>query len=224
MYADRFTGQSRFHPGGLAAAVGINAAVVAALMVAAPRIGIVDPPEGPITIYSVPIDPPPPEARPRPHQRATPRTETPDAPPPTVPTQSADDHPVVYDPLPFPGTGDLGGVPGGTGTAAADPPAPPAPAPVIVGPSVDPRYADALQPAYPPAEQRLQREGRVTVRVLVGPDGRVRRVERVSATSDAFFDATETQALRRWRFKPGTRDGVAQEAWRTMTVTFRIED
>ncbi len=62
------------------------------------------------------------------------------------------------------------------------------------------------------------------MRVLVGADGRVRQVERVSATSDAFFMATESQALRRWRFKPGTRDGVAQEAWRVMTVTFRLED
>ena len=95
---------------------------------------------------------------------------------------------------------------------------------MIVGPSVDPRYADAFQPDYPASEQRMGNDGKVTVRVLIGTDGRVKQIERVSATSDAFFRATETQALRRWRFRPGTRDGVPQEAWRTMTVTFVLND
>lgn len=226
MHADRFTGPSRFDaggfsPGGLAAALGINAAVVAALMVAAPHIGIVDPPEGPIAIYAVPPDQPPPLPKPDLPRHAA-RVATPDAPIRLVDSKAPIDAPTVFDPLPFPGIGDPGGTAAGTGTApAADPPAPP---PVIVGPSVDPRYADDLQPSYPASEQRLGRDGRVTVRVLVGTDGRVRQVERVSATSDAFFAATEAQALRRWRFRPGTRDGAPQEAWRTMTVTFRLED
>jgi protein TonB len=66
--------------------------------------------------------------------------------------------------------------------------------------------------------------GKVTVRVLIGTDGRVKQVEPVTATSDAFFRATRDQALRRWRFRPGTRDGVPQEAWRTMSVTFVMAD
>ncbi|SFP55852.1 energy transducer TonB [Sphingomonas rubra] len=223
MYADRFTGRSRFHPAGLVAAIGINAAVVAALMLAAPHMGIGDPPEGSIEIYQVPPDRPPPEPQPLPKkaQSTAPAAERIETVTPLVDTLPSTDRPVGLDPLPFP-TLDLGGgSAAGTGTAPADPPAP---APVIVGPSVDPRYAGDLQPSYPPSEQRLGRDGRVTVRVLVGSDGRVRQVERVSATSDAFFAVTQAQALRRWRFRPGTRDGVAQEAWRTITVTFTLED
>lgn len=224
MYADRYTGRSgRFSPAGLVAAVGINAGVVVALMVAAPYAGIVESTPT-IDIYEVPIDPPPPEPQPlpretRPSARPVERIETVK---PIVEPPIDLGRPVALDPRPFPTT-DLGGSVDGTGMGgtAVDPPAP---APVIVGPSVDSRYAGDLQPSYPPAEQRLGRDGRVTVRVLVGADGRVRQVERVSATSDAFFMATEAQALRRWRFKPGTRDGVAQEAWRVMTVTFRLED
>lgn len=227
MYADRYAGSdrfssSRFNPAGLAAAIGINAAVIGALLFAAPYVGIA-PPGGSIDIYEVPIDPVPPEPTPQPPQprssaRPIERIET---VPPIVESVIDLGRPIAADPLPFPPSGDLAG--GGTeaGTTSADPPAP---APVIVGPSIDPRYAADLQPAYPPSEQRLSREGRVTVRVLVGPDGRVRQVERVSATSDAFFAATEAQAMRRWRFRPGTRDGSAQEAWRTMTVTFRLEE
>ena len=223
MYADRYTGQSgRFSPAGLVAAIGINAGVVAALMVAAPYVGITEP-ERTLETYPVPIEPPPePMPLPKKAQPSVRPVERIEAVKPIVDSPPTIDRPVAFDPLPF-DTGDLGGSIGGTGSGGTTVD-PPAAAPVIVGPSVDPRYAGDLQPSYPSAEQRLGRDGRVTVRVLVGTDGRVRQVERVSATSDAFFAATQAQALRRWRFRPGTRDGVAQEAWRTMTVTFRLED
>lgn len=223
MYSDRYTGSGRFNPAGLAAAIGINAMVIGALLFAAPYVGIA-PPGGSIDIYDVPIDPVPPEPTPQPPQpRASARPiERIETVPPIVESAIDLGRPLTVDPLPFPpGDALIGGTGAGTGITPADPPTP---APVIVGPSVDPRYAADLQPAYPPSEQRLSREGRVTVRVLVGSDGRVRQVERVSATSDAFFAATEAQALRRWRFRPGTRDGTTQEAWRTMTVTFRLEE
>ncbi len=59
--------------------------------------------------------------------------------------------------------------------------------------------------------------------MLIGTDGRVKRAERVSAASDAFWAATERRALDKWRFRPATRDGVPVEAWRTMTVRFELE-
>jgi protein TonB len=101
---------------------------------------------------------------------------------------------------------------------------PPKPVPALVGAKRDPRYADAFQPNYPASELRAQRDGRVAVRVLVGPDGRVKAVEQVSATSAAFFEATKQQALAKWRFKPATRGGVAEESWMTLSVTFQIKD
>lgn len=58
--------------------------------------------------------------------------------------------------------------------------------------------------------------------MLIGTDGRVKQVERVSAASEAFWQATERQALSRWRFRPALRDGVAVESWRTMTVRFEM--
>ena len=99
---------------------------------------------------------------------------------------------------------------------------PPPHVPVLTEPRVDPRFAEALQPPYPPTMQRMGREGRVSVRVLVGADGRVKAVTLISSSDDAFFAATERQALRYWRFKPATRDGVAIESWRTMAVRFEM--
>ncbi len=80
-----------------------------------------------------------------------------------------------------------------------------------------------LQPAYPPAEERAAVEGSVTVIVTIGTDGRVKDVEKVRAASDAFYRATEQQALRHWRFKPAMVDGKPVESRKTMTVHFRLD-
>lgn len=79
-----------------------------------------------------------------------------------------------------------------------------------------------LQPPYPASEQRAENEGSVTVRILIGTDGRVKSVEKVRGASDAFFRATEQQALRHWRFKPATVDGRPVESRKVMTVHFRL--
>lgn len=92
--------------------------------------------------------------------------------------------------------------------------------PVLRGPTLDSRYIDNFQPTYPSDMRLGEREGRVVVRVLIGTDGRVKDVQQVSAASPSFFDTTRKQALAKWRFKPGTKDGVAIEAWHTMAVSF----
>jgi len=158
--------------------------------------------------------PPPPEAQPE-----TPRTQDP---------VIARVDPIVTPPLPQPDFVNTAEKP------VIVPPLPPlpqpeanpptaTPEPVTVDASFDRRFADALQPPYPPAMQRIGTEGRAVVRVLIGVDGRVKAVEPVEATDAAFHEATERQALRRWRFKPATRDGQPVESWKTMAVRFVIE-
>jgi protein TonB len=221
MYADRHAQPTRFNPGGLTAAIAINAALVAALMFAGPTI-LPGGSEHVLETRNIPLDPPPPETLPQPKPHAlTPNrpTETIVAPMPLVPTPSSSDL-VTTPTLDLPPAGPtIGSDPG---PVAVEPPAPPLPP--LVGPQIDPRYADAFQPVYPAADRRANRDGRVTVRVLVGTDGRVKQIERLSATSDAFWQATMERATRAWRFTPATRGSVPVEAWRTMTLTFRMED
>lgn len=81
-----------------------------------------------------------------------------------------------------------------------------------------------LQPPYPPSEEKMEREGRVAIRVTIGADGRVKAAEKVSATSDAFYRATERHALRAWRFSPATVDGMPVESSKVLTVHFRLND
>lgn len=219
MVTDRYEGAHGVQPASLVAALGLSAAMVGGLVLSNPAV------QKQITkvlvASNIPIVRPTPEPTPETptvvalKPQPLPRPKPVDATDPVV----ADDHPFVA--IAGPGTLE------GSGIAKPEilPPLPlPTPVPVLTGPSVDPRYARDLQPLYPASEQRAGREGLVTVRILVGPDGRVRQVERIAAASDAFFAATERQALARWRFRPATRDGVAVEGWRTMTVRFKISD
>ncbi len=101
---------------------------------------------------------------------------------------------------------------------------PPIHDPVVSPARINPRYANALQPIYPPGMIRAEREGFATVRVLIGTDGRVKRVEPVNASDPEFLDATRKQAVSKWRFLPATRDGEAIESWREMTVRFQLPE
>jgi protein TonB len=110
-----------------------------------------------------------------------------------------------------------------TTTGATDPITPTSLPPVFVSATMDPAAAGRFQPEYPASLARAEIEGVVTVRVLIGADGRVKQVDLVSATDPAFFEATRKQALRYWRFRPATSDGTPAESWRTMTVRFRLQ-
>jgi len=210
-----FFEQKSASPTRFALVVAAHAAVLAAVMFAAgPQFTRHRDP--PIAIESIPLpQPPPPDPEPaqrdpRPVQLTIatppPLVETPQLPP--VRVQLSDNRPIV--PI----------VP----VIADPPPRPDPPAQVRRGAEVDPRFASALQPQYPLAEQRAGRGGTVIIRVTIGADGRVRAAERVSATSDAFWAAAERQALTRWRFRPATVDGRPVESSKLMTIHFRIED
>lgn len=110
---------------------------------------------------------------------------------------------------------------GGAGeTTIIDPPKDP----VLTEALPDPKAMRDFQPNYPPSMQRAQEEGKVTVRVRIGADGRVLAVEKLFATNDDFWAVTERQALRKWRFRPATRDGVAVEGLKIMTVHFKLDE
>jgi periplasmic protein TonB len=105
----------------------------------------------------------------------------------------------------------------------ADPLPTPVPPPVRVEARLDPRFADRLQPPYPASEERMGNEGTVVVRVTIGTDGRVTAVQKVRATSDAFFRATQQHALSQWRFRPATEDGKPVETTQQLTVKFELK-
>jgi protein TonB len=106
------------------------------------------------------------------------------------------------------------------------PPLPPLPPPAMhipVRQAAQMVSSSELKPPYPISEQRAGVEGSVTVRVLVGPDGKVKAAEKVRATNDAFFQATLRHALRNWRFRPATVDGRPVESRVVLTLHFELD-
>lgn len=219
MYADQRYVPSTPRSVGLGGSLAISGLLIAGLMSFVPEII----PKPPITILegtNIPIDPPPPpEPTVKPEVRPEAQQPLPYIPPTTMPQP---DQPVIR----------------GTDILPLDPPQPtivekpgpvviaekPVPLPPLIAAQQDARFARDFQPQYPSSELRAQRDGTVSVRVLIGADGRVKAVEQVSATSAAFFEATRRQALAKWRFTPATRGGVPQESWKTMNVRFKIEN
>ena len=207
--------ETKPRPGAMAAVVAIHVAGIGALMLIAPT--VVERFHPPLEGYNVPAPTIPPEVV----DEATPKVKTKTVLPVDrverrVPSKPGDAGPTLTgDPGPLAGAGTGEGLGGGIEIFPVDPPKDP----VIVGPRFVGRNA---QPPYPPGMQRLNIEGAVTVRVLVGVDGRPLRIEAVNVDQDAFFAATRDWALKHWKFAPATRDGVAFQEWRTMTVRFEM--
>jgi protein TonB len=219
-----FLEQNRVRPGAVATVVLMHGAALAALL-------LVKNPEivrrtfTEIDTFNVrpvlPLPPLPPTPQPE-----TPRVQIETYTVPPIPTPARrEDSPVVRDPAPLPpqrealaGNEDLAGpVLPPRREVVVDPPRP---APVRTAAQLT---SGDLQPPYPTAEQRMEREGRVVIRVTIGADGRVHAAEKVSATSNAFYEATERHARARWRFRPATVDGRPVETTRTMTVVFQLD-
>jgi protein TonB len=145
--------------------------------------------------------------------------------PQTLPTLIGMSGPIVppTDPLGGPAVGEVLG----TGAGLTEPVievVPPAPVPVWRNATRNSRYSDDFQPAYPASRQREGVEGSCQVSVTIAPNGHVTAVRALACADDAFYRATERQALRSWRFEPATRDGVGVESTLTQTVQFRIRD
>ena len=211
-----FFAQKRGSPTGLGLVVLLHAALIAAvILIKGPAFQRILHPPIEVTLIEPQADPPVDPPRPQPDRPQQPR-ETFDQPPRVIATQTTGPT-VTTPPEPVRIATTVG-----TGTVDI-PRLPPDPPPLVRrAAQIDP--SSQLQPPYPPSELRLQRDGRVQVRVTIGPDGRVIDVVLLSATSDAFWRVTQQQALRHWRFRPATVDGRPVEETKTMSLVFRIVD
>ena len=106
------------------------------------------------------------------------------------------------------------------------PVAPPSPMPVSSAPVTTAAVISASsceKPEYPSASKRLEEEGTVTLKFLVGADGKV--LESAVEKSSGFrrLDEAARAGLSKCQFKPGTVDGKPQQSWASMKYTWRLE-
>ena len=226
MAANGFLEQKQTSPLSLGAVVLLHGAAIAAvLLIKGPE--WIRHSEPPLVVDLIKTDTPPPEnPPPQPEQQLVqPPISRIDVPPRVLPT------PVPNITMPTtPVLAQTSPVIGNNPEPVRDvrqivtvPPREPIRNPVRVDAQWDPRFTGAMQPPYPQSEVRSEREGSVRIRVTISPEGRVIAAERVSATSDAFWQATQRQALSRWRFRPATVDGRPVQGSKTLTVRFRLD-
>lgn len=78
-------------------------------------------------------------------------------------------------------------------------------------------------PVYPAAAKRRNIEGWIKVKFLVDEQGQVDRVSVLEAEPKGIFDQAVLRCVSAWRFKPGTKGGVAVKALVEQTITFKLE-
>ena len=124
-----------------------------------------------------------------------------------------------------------------TGVVEPQPPAPPIAAPVAVAPapapppapakvelpSTDADYLQNPKPAYPAMSKRLGEQGKVLVRVLIGVDGTAKEAQVKQSSGFDRLDQAALDTVRKWRYVPGKRGGVAEAMWFNVPINFVLE-
>jgi periplasmic protein TonB len=93
----------------------------------------------------------------------------------------------------------------------------------MIEPAIDPRIG-LTQPLYPAQAIRGNQTGTVLLSVLVLENGRVGEVRVDQSSGHPSLDESAAREARRWKLKPGMRDGVPVAMWKQIPVTFRLKD
>lgn len=88
---------------------------------------------------------------------------------------------------------------------------------------VEPQLIKGTQPTYPESARRFRVEGTVTVNMLISETGEVIDVRTIRGIKGypAFERAAES-AVRKWRFRPAMKDGLAVKVWKIENFAFKI--
>lgn len=100
----------------------------------------------------------------------------------------------------------------------APPPAPAAPAIKVGGDVQPPKLVSSVMPVYPPVARSAGVAGNVVVQVSVGPTGAVVATKVVSGP--AMLRQAAVDALKRWKYQPGTLNGTPVAVDITVTMSF----
>lgn len=154
------------------------------------------------TVEAVLMTEAPPPPTPAPAPKTPPPPKTPAAPPPPAPTSTT--APAITQP-----------------PTAAPAPAPTAPA-IRTGAVIQPG-AHCAKPDYPSASRRLEEEGTVTLKFLIGVDGKVMQADIEKSSGFTRLDEAARNALSKCQFRPGTVDGKPEQSWATIAYKWRLE-
>ena len=81
-----------------------------------------------------------------------------------------------------------------------------------------------IPPMYPLRAKRLGIEGAVTVRFIVNEEGLISNITIIKAEPSDMFENSVNSCVSRWRFKPGTIEGVPVKTIVETTIRFELEE
>jgi len=87
---------------------------------------------------------------------------------------------------------------------------------------VPPVAVEQPAPTYHPMARQLRQEGTVVVNVLIDEDGAVADVQVLREIPNSKLNDAAVKAVRRWRYEPASKDGVAVRVWKTEAIHFRL--
>jgi periplasmic protein TonB len=91
----------------------------------------------------------------------------------------------------------------------------------FVASSEKPKFKTRVKADYPEMARRAQIEGTVLVKVLVGPDGRVKQAQ-VLQSVNPLLDKAAIEAAWKWTFHPGKQRNIPVKAWMAIPFNFRL--
>ncbi|WP_253907322.1 energy transducer TonB [Herbaspirillum rubrisubalbicans] len=192
-----------------------------------------------------PVETPAPKSLPAPPEQPKPKMPAP-KPHPVLTTQAASTQQVqAADPTPAKATPPQAAAPSppaaamppSTQASAAEPSAAPAAAPAATpgssGPSLNIKSINASEmaqlnchipaPVYPAKAQRLGQKGTVTLRIVIGIDGRIGQVNVASSSGFAALDDAAVTALRGGVCNPYREAGIAMQVEASQRIAFAAD-
>jgi len=86
-----------------------------------------------------------------------------------------------------------------------------------------PEYKKNPSPRYPRIARRKGYQGRTNLKVEVLKSGRVGRINMVTSSGFDVLDKAALEAVKGWRFIPGTRNGNRTRQWVVVPIRFRLQ-
>ena len=84
-----------------------------------------------------------------------------------------------------------------------------------------PEAISQVAPVYPSELRKTKIEGAVTLVFILGDDGRVED-PRVETSTRPEFEKPALDAIRKWHFRPGEKDGKAVRTYIRIPIRFRV--
>jgi len=86
-----------------------------------------------------------------------------------------------------------------------------------------PQPAAKFPPSYPPSALRSKKEGKVMIACVIDPKGKIVSTSIRKSSGHPELDNAALAAVRRWKFKPGTKGGKKVDSTCLVPFTFRIK-